>query len=171
MQGRIFDLFVQDERSVNPLSGRHASAWPVRILSRCMPAPLKRERRAREGKRFQVRLPVTPGVSLRPPLADLTPAEAGAGRIWWSMTISAPGNSLAMVLRLYGYEVEFASDEEAALRLARQTAAKRGASRPGDAEGGWLCHGAAPARPAGEWRKHGPISPSAVWASRKITTQ
>jgi two-component system, chemotaxis family, CheB/CheR fusion protein len=120
MAERIFDLFVQDARSVDRSQGglgiglslvRHL----VQLHNGTIEAHSEGEGR---GSRFVVRMPR---------IAASQPAKPahghhvkGTGRVLIVDDDVAGGESIAMVVRMMGYETRFASDLAGALREARE---------------------------------------------------
>lgn len=119
MRTRIFELFVQDERSVDRSQGglgiglalvRHLvdlHRGSVEALSTGVG----------RGSEFVVRLPLLPEAKIVTSAPRKSPEVPGSGRVLVVDDDVAAGGSLAVVLRLFGYEVEHAVDLESALRL------------------------------------------------------
>ncbi len=121
MLPRIFDLFVQDERSVNRSQGGLGIGLAlVRHLVELHAGTIEvRSDGPGHGSEFMVRLPTLKGGERRrsPRTNDL--GEPLGARVLIVDDDRDAGESLCVVLELYGYEVKFASDVDAALSAAR----------------------------------------------------
>jgi two-component system CheB/CheR fusion protein len=119
MLPRVFELFVQDARSVDrSRGGLGVGLSLVRHLVELHKGSIEAASAgAGKGSEFVVRLPKL-DVSLIPlPLRE-APLPGGTGRILIVDDDVAAGESMAVLLRLYGYEVERATDLAAAMRSA-----------------------------------------------------
>ncbi len=123
MLPRIFDLFVQDARSADRSQGGLGIGLALvrRLVELHGGTVHASSTGSGQGSQLQVRLPLLP--ASRVP-ADGAAAEApapspGHGRVLVVDDDVDGGNSLVLVLGLYGYEAEFAPDLQSALSIAR----------------------------------------------------
>ena len=118
---QIFELFVQDERSIDRSQGGLGIGLALvrRLLELQGGTVVARSEGPGRGAEFEVRLP-----RLLPPPAsapDVEPDRAReGGRVLIVEDDPDVGESMAVLLRLYGYAVELAHDLEQALQHARE---------------------------------------------------
>jgi two-component system CheB/CheR fusion protein len=120
MQSRMFDLFVQDQRSVDRSQGGLGIGLAlVRHLVDLHGGKVAAESLGSgKGSDFMVRLPLLPAEAVPVPAGD-TPSDTKAGgRVMLLDDDVDASESLAVLLRLYGFEVETAHDLESGLRTA-----------------------------------------------------
>jgi len=122
MQGRIFDLFVQDQRSVDRSQGGLGIGLAlVRHLVSLHGGTIEaRSDGVGKGSEFTVRLRLLPAAKVRRAAQKGSDTVGGTGRVMIVDDDREGGSSLDVLLRLYGYEVEHAVDLNAALQLARR---------------------------------------------------
>jgi CheY-like chemotaxis protein len=124
MRPRIFELFVQDERSVDRSQGGLGIGLALvrRLLEMHGGSIEAHSDGPGTGSEFVVRLQALPAdAAPRKPLPR--PVDAGPkGKVLIVEDDPDVGESMAVLLRLYGYEVERAVELESALRLARELA-------------------------------------------------
>ena len=117
---RIFDLFVQDERSIDRSQGGLGIGLALvrRLLDMHGATVVARSEGAGRGAEFEVRLKRLPDSVARDrsPIAEL---DGAGGRVMIVEDDPEVGQSMVMLLRMYGYDVELADDLESALALAR----------------------------------------------------
>ena len=122
MHRRVFDLFVQDERSIDRSQGGLGIGLAlVRHLVELHHGRVEAHSEGiGKGCEFVVRLPLLPPGSVRLPEPAGEHAAGQGGRILLVDDDPDIGESTAMMMRLSGYEVETASDLDAALQAARR---------------------------------------------------
>ncbi|MEO8122551.1 MAG: ATP-binding protein [Burkholderiales bacterium] len=118
---RIFDLFVQDERSLDRSQGGLGIGLALvrSLLNMHGATVVARSEGAGQGAEFEVRLKCLPDkvVRDRPPTVECD----GAGEHVMIVEDDPDvGQSMAVLLRMYGYNTELANDLESALALARE---------------------------------------------------
>ncbi len=118
---RIFDLFVQDERSIDRSQGGLGIGLPLvrRLLELHGATIVARSEGAGKGAEFEVRLKRLRDSVVR----DLPPPakhDATGGRVMIVEDDPDVGESMAVLLRMYGYDVKLADDLDSALALARE---------------------------------------------------
>jgi two-component system CheB/CheR fusion protein len=120
MQSRIFELFVQDARAADRSEGglgiglalvRHL----VNLHRGTIDASSKGEG---QGTEFTVRLPLLREAP-RPAQEALPSSDGATGRVMIVDDDVEGGESMAVVLGIYGYEVQRATDLQSALQVAR----------------------------------------------------
>jgi len=120
MQGRVFDLFVQDQRSVDRSQGglgiglalvRHLVELHGGTVSAESPGSGK-------GSDFVVSLPLLPAAAVPAPAVTASPDTSAGGRVLVLDDDVDGSESLAVLLRLYGFKVETAHDLDSGLRAA-----------------------------------------------------
>jgi two-component system CheB/CheR fusion protein len=120
MQSRIFELFVQDARAADRSEGglgiglalvRHL----VELHRGAIGASSEGEGK---GTEFLVRLPLLPEAE-RPAEPVFESTRGGTGRVMIVDDDVEGGESMAMLLGVYGYEVERATDLQSALHVGR----------------------------------------------------
>ena len=122
MRGRIFDLFVQDERSVDRSQGglgiglalvRHLVELHGGLID-------EHSDGVGTGCEFVVRLPLLPETSAPAPLVPDAEPAAATGRVMLVDDDVAGAESMVVLLRLYGYDAQRAESLDTALALARR---------------------------------------------------
>jgi two-component system CheB/CheR fusion protein len=122
MRSRIFDLFVQDERSVDRSQGglgiglalvRHLVELHGGLIEATSDG-------VGTGCEFVVRLPLLPESSAPMPLEQPAESRVATGRVMVIDDDAAGAESLVVLLRLYGYDAQRAENLESALNLARR---------------------------------------------------
>lgn len=120
MQSRIFELFVQDARASDRSEGGLGIGLAlVRHLVVLHHGAIEATSEGSDkGTEFVVRLPLLPEAHL--PVPEAIPAAHGAtGRVMIVDDDVEGGESMAVLLQLYGYEVERATDLRSALQIGR----------------------------------------------------
>jgi two-component system CheB/CheR fusion protein len=120
MQGRMFDLFVQDERAIDRSQGGLGIGLAlVRHLVELHGGSVVAESPGSgEGSDFVVTLPLLDAAASALPTPRAAGSKAAGGRVMLFDDDADACESLAMLLSLYGFEVETASDVDAGLRTA-----------------------------------------------------
>jgi two-component system CheB/CheR fusion protein len=120
MQSRIFELFVQDARSADRSEGglgiglalvRHL----VNLHRGTIDASSKGEG---QGTEFTIRLPLLPEAQRAAPEAA-PPSHVATGRVMIVDDDVEGGESMAVLLEMYGWEVQRATDLQSALHVCR----------------------------------------------------
>lgn len=120
MQSRIFELFVQDARASDRSEGGLGIGLAlVRHLVELHHGSIEATSEgAGRGTEFLVRLPLLPEARL--PVEEAIPAsDSGTGRVMIVDDDLEGGESMAILLRLYGYDVQWATDLKSALQVGR----------------------------------------------------
>ena len=121
MRARIFELFVQDARAADRSEGGLGIGLAlVRNLVELHHGTLEAASEGEgKGTEFLVRLPLLPQVSL-PAVETMRPKPGQcAGRVMVVDDDVDAGESTTMLLRMYGYDVESATDLESALQVGQ----------------------------------------------------
>lgn len=120
MHSRIFELFVQDARASDRSEGGLGIGLAlVRRLVELHHGSIEAKSDGEgEGTQFVLHLPMLPEAPLLRP--EVTPsAVQGTGNVMIVDDDVESGESMAMLLRLYGYDVRAACDLQSALQLAQ----------------------------------------------------
>jgi two-component system, chemotaxis family, CheB/CheR fusion protein len=122
LAGRIFDLFVQDHRSLDRSQGGMGIGLAlVRHLASLHGATVEAfSEGLNQGSRFVVRLPLLAQQPNEPDTTGETTRKASPRRILVVDDDFAGAESLAMLLDIAGHEVRFVSTATEALEVARQ---------------------------------------------------
>jgi CheY-like chemotaxis protein len=120
LQARMFELFVQDERSVDRSQGGLGIGLAlVRHLVDLHGGRVDaRSPGVGQGSDFVVTLPLLADVATPSPVGEAHEHEANGGRVLLLDDDIDGAESLAVLLKLAGFEVEVAHDLEAGLRAA-----------------------------------------------------
>ena len=120
LQPRIFELFVQDARSLDRSEGGLGIGLAlVRHLVNLHGGVVEAHSEgAGKGSEFVVRLPVLPEAAAPSPAFNPEPAGR-TGRVMIVDDDPDAGETMAILLQLYGYEVERAIDLDSAMRVGR----------------------------------------------------
>lgn len=121
MISRIFDLFVQDARSVDRSQGGLGIGLAlVRHLVELHGGEIRASSDGRgSGSRISIYLPLLPTASIPAPAPAQRPDERGGGRVLVVDDDVDAGESMVILLGMYGYQVERAVDLPSALQAAR----------------------------------------------------
>ncbi len=117
---RIFELFVQDQRSIDRSQGGLGIGLAlVRHLVNLHGGAVEAHSEGvGKGSEFVVRLPLLPE-AMAPKSAVSAEPVGGIGRVMIVDDDPDAGESMAVLLRLYGYDVELATDLDSAMRIGR----------------------------------------------------
>jgi signal transduction histidine kinase/ActR/RegA family two-component response regulator len=120
MLPRIFELFVQDARSIDRSQGGLGIGLAlVRHLVKLHRGAVEAHSEGvGKGSEFVVRLPMLPESRAPNPAVRADPA-GGKSRVMIVDDDPDAGESMAVILRLYGYDVERAVDLDSAMRIGR----------------------------------------------------
>jgi two-component system CheB/CheR fusion protein len=121
MQGRIFELFVQDGRSIDRSQGGLGIGLAlVRHLVGLHGGSVEAHSEGiGRGSTFSVRLRRLAPAQLQVPTQPSSIEDSAGGRVMIVDDDAEGGDSMAVLLRMYGYQVEHAVDVESALQAAR----------------------------------------------------
>ena len=121
MLSRIFDLFVQDARSVDRSQGGLGIGLAlVRHLVELHGGEIRASSGGRgEGSRISLYLPLLPAASIPAPVPAIPSDEHGRGRVLVVDDDVDAGESMVILLGMYGYQVERAVDLPTAVQAAR----------------------------------------------------
>ncbi|MEO7852562.1 MAG: hybrid sensor histidine kinase/response regulator [Rubrivivax sp.] len=124
MKPRIFELFVQDERSVDRSQGGLGIGLAlVRHLIELHGGSIEAYSEGiGKGSEFLLRLRLLPHDLLPVDTATAVHTDGPGGRVMVVEDDPDVGESMTVLLRMYGYEVERAVDLESALQRAREFA-------------------------------------------------
>jgi two-component system CheB/CheR fusion protein len=120
MQSRIFELFVQDARAADRSEGGLGIGLAlVRHLVELHRGAIEATSAGTDkGTEFVIRLPLLPNAPL--PATQAMPASNGAtGRVMIVDDDVEGGESMAVLLKLFGYDVERATDLRSALQVGQ----------------------------------------------------
>jgi two-component system CheB/CheR fusion protein len=122
MRARIFDLFVQDERSIDRSQGGLGIGLAlVRHLVELHGGTIEAlSEGVGKGSEFVVRLRLLAQNALPEPPSARPPVRNAGGRVLIVEDDPDVGESMAVLLRVYGYQVERAVDLASARQLARE---------------------------------------------------
>lgn len=122
MLGRVFDLFVQDDRSINRSHGGLGTGLSLaRHLVELHDGTIEaRSGGAGQGSEFIVTLPALPASLAQPEQLATAGRSPAGGRILIVDDDVDAGESLVLLLRLCGYDTEFASGVDQALAVAER---------------------------------------------------
>jgi two-component system CheB/CheR fusion protein len=122
MQARIFDLFVQDERSIDRSQGGLGIGLAlVRHLVQMHHGEVHAHSEGiGKGCEFVVRLPLLLAAAAPAPVEHHVPTDGHGGRVLLVDDDADSADSTAMLLRMVGHEVETAGNLEDALQVARR---------------------------------------------------
>jgi len=120
MRARMFDLFVQDDRAIDRSHGGLGIGLAlVRHLVDMHGGTISAESLGiSKGSDFVVRLPILPAAIVPAPAQSPPRDRAAHGRVLLIDDDIDASESLAMLLPMYGFEVETARDLESGLRVA-----------------------------------------------------
>jgi len=120
MRGRVFDLFVQDERSIDRSQGGLGIGLALvhHLVQLHRGRVEARSEGSGRGSDFIVRLPLLAQAAVPPPQRHELRTEGRGGRVMIVDDDADSAHSLAMVLELSGLQVEQAHDLDSALRVA-----------------------------------------------------
>jgi CheY-like chemotaxis protein/two-component sensor histidine kinase len=122
MQQRIFDLFVQDERSLDRSEGGLGVGLALarRIVQLHQGTVEAHSAGLGKGSELTVRLPLLPAAAVPADRSETAPPSAVGGRVLVVEDDQDAGASLVLLLKLYGYEAELAHNLNSALEVARR---------------------------------------------------
>jgi len=122
MLSRIFDLFVQDARSLDRSQGGLGIGLAlVRHLVELHAGEIRASSGGRgRGSRISLNLPLLPAASIPAPAPAQPANESGKGRVLVVDDDVDAGESMVILLGMYGYKVERAVDLPSALDVARR---------------------------------------------------
>lgn len=121
IQPRVFELFVQDARSIDRSQGGLGIGLAlVRHLVNLHGGTVEAHSEGvGKGSEFVVRLPLLPDATAPNRLVRAEPA-GGTGRVMIVDDDPDAGETLALLLQIYGYDVERAVDLDSAIGVARR---------------------------------------------------
>ncbi|HRO58278.1 MAG TPA: PAS domain S-box protein, partial [Burkholderiaceae bacterium] len=122
MLGRVFELFVQDERAIDRSEGGLGVGLAlVRHFVELHNGRIEaRSEGIGKGSEMTVRLPLIASVPALVEASSERPASTGKGRILIVDDDRDVGDSLRVLLQVYGFEAEHAANLHAALEAARR---------------------------------------------------